>query len=69
MKIHSSVQKLLVGLTHTQAGDLISPLSFLESRLEKISFCKLLISRDEKLITQHFMRRSFSMKMMKAPVN
>jgi hypothetical protein len=36
MKIHQLVQKLLVGHTHThtQAGDLISLLSFLESRLE-----------------------------------
>jgi hypothetical protein len=35
MKIHRSVQKLLVGQTHRQAGDLISILSFLESRLKK----------------------------------
>jgi hypothetical protein len=38
MKIHRSVQKLLVerarAHTHTQAGDLISLLSFLESRLQ-----------------------------------
>jgi hypothetical protein len=42
MKIHQSVQKLLVGETdthththtHTKAGDLISLLSFFESRLQ-----------------------------------
>jgi hypothetical protein len=34
MKIHPSVQKLLVGGTHREAGDLISLLSFLENRLK-----------------------------------
>jgi hypothetical protein len=34
MKIHQSVQKLFVGDTHRQAGDLLSVLSFLESRLQ-----------------------------------
>jgi hypothetical protein len=36
-EIYQAVQKLLVGgtQTHTQTGDLISLLSFLESRLKK----------------------------------
>jgi hypothetical protein len=36
MKIHLSVQKLLVGDTDRQAGDLISILSFLESMIKYV---------------------------------
>jgi hypothetical protein len=48
-KFHENplISSKVISGTHTQAGDLISPFSFLESRLEKISFCKFLISRDE----------------------
>jgi hypothetical protein len=35
VKIYPAVQKLLVWDTHTQTGDLISILSFLESRLKR----------------------------------
>jgi hypothetical protein len=35
MKIYQAVKKLLVGGGHRQSGDLISLLSFLESRLKK----------------------------------
>jgi hypothetical protein len=38
MKIYQMVQKLLVGDTNRQTGDLISLLSFLESRLKIKAF-------------------------------
>jgi hypothetical protein len=42
-KSHRLIQKLLVGDTHRQAGDLISPLSFCESRLKKYIILNVLL--------------------------